>query len=180
MEDEKILFLLINKPEQGLFHLNEKYLKLINTIVGRILLNHKEDIDECVADTFIKIWKNAKNISMQNNTIKGYVSITARSTAIDRYRKLKKDKATQGIEDYIPSDEDIELCYEENSTITVIENIINEMPPPDDEIFLRRFFLFESIKDIAHKLNMGEKAIESRLFRGRKKLKEMLIERGIY
>ena len=179
MEDKKILLLLLNKPDEGLHELQMKYSAIASAVIGRILLKRQEDIEECIADTFIRIWKNAANIKIQNDTMKGYVICAARSIAIDRYRKIKKELGNKTVDEFIADDAILEQTVEDNINIGTVENLIHELPPPDKEIFLRRYFLCESIKEIANKLNMGEKAVESRLFRGRKKLKEQLIERGI-
>lgn len=179
MEDEKILALLQTDPERGLLELIEKYGGLVKAVTGRILRSHQEDIEECVADTFIRIWKNAPDIATRQDTIKGYIICAARSIAIDRYRKLQKEKEQLSAEDELLADTHSMMAEVESMQgVADIRSMVEEMGQPDKEIFLRRYFLCQPIKEIAALLQMGEKAIESRLFRGRQKLKLQLKQKG--
>ncbi len=179
MEDEKILHLLQTDTEQGFLELSKKYSALAYTIISRILIYKNQDIEECVADTFIRIWKNSSQINIQANGIKGYVVCTARTIAIDRYRKLKKEMGNVPVEEYMPDDTNIADQIECDTSVNKIYDVIKEFKEPDKTIFLRRYFYAEPIKSIANAMKMGEKAVESRLFRGRKKLKEKLIMKGV-
>ncbi|MEG2769210.1 MAG: RNA polymerase sigma factor [Oscillospiraceae bacterium] len=179
MEDEKILLLLRNNPETGLWELGKKYTALATAVIGRILVGRSQDIEECVADTFIRIWKNANEVVTQNESIKGYVICAARSIAIDRYRKLKKEQGNMELEDYMPDDKNLADTVEGSAGVAAIQREIMALPQPDREIFLRRYFLYQSIKEISAVMNIGEKAVESRLFRGRKKLKIQMEESGV-
>lgn len=79
----------------------------------------------------------------------------------------------------IVSDTDIEEEIAIKSDVEVVQDIINQMGEPDKEIFIRRFFLLEKVKEIATYLKLTEKNVENRIYRGRKRLKQALIERGV-
>ena len=51
--------------------------------------------------------------------------------------------------------------------------------PPDREIFLRRYYLYEKVNDIATRLNLSAKVVEHKLARGRQRLREKLMKRGV-
>lgn len=174
MEDEKILQLLRTAPETGLWELTRKYGALAKAVAGRILPAHPEDVEECVADTFIRIWKNCTAIEAKNGSVKGYVICAARSIAIDRYRKLRREQSFVPADEQMADREDFIETVESTQGLADIRAMVEDMGQPDREIFLRRYFLCQSIKDIAKLLDMGEKAVESRLFRGRQKLKTQL------
>ena len=55
----------------------------------------------------------------------------------------------------------------------VIE-IINSFNPIDKELFLRRYFFDEKISDLTKIFNLSRSAIDNRLLRGRKIIKEAL------
>ena len=65
-------------------------------------------------------------------------------------------------------------------TEKLIHKVISEMPEPDRTIFLLRFFYFYKIREIAEQLGMAEDAVESKIRRGKEKLKKTLIERGFF
>ena len=58
MTDERILKLLINKDEKALYKLSGKYDKLLSYIISNIVGNRPEDVEECLNDTYFKVWKN--------------------------------------------------------------------------------------------------------------------------
>jgi len=55
-----------------------------------------------------------------------------------------------------------------------VMNIINTFAEPDREIFIRRFIKGEKINDLARSLNLSRAAVDNRLLRGRKVIKEGL------
>lgn len=54
--------------------------------------------------------------------------------------------------------------------LETIKKEINNFKELDKKIFIQRFFLNKSIKDIAKDFNMTPKAVSLRILRGRKKL----------
>ena len=54
------------------------------------------------------------------------------------------------------------------------------MAPPDRDIFLRKYYLLQSSKEIATALNMSVESINTRLSRGRDRLRHQLTEKGVY
>jgi RNA polymerase sigma-70 factor (ECF subfamily) len=61
----------------------------------------------------------------------------------------------------------------------IIRETINSLPYPDKDIFIRRYYLFESVKEIAQYLDLTPKSVENKLYRGKDKLKAALINNGI-
>ncbi|MDO5602664.1 MAG: sigma factor-like helix-turn-helix DNA-binding protein, partial [Oscillospiraceae bacterium] len=90
------------------------------------------------------------------------------------YRKLRREYNLVAADELLADSEDFTETVESLQGVADIRAMVEGMGHPDREIFLRRYFLCQSIKEISHFLNMGEKAVESRLFRGRQKLKTQL------
>ena len=179
MDDSNILLLLKNSPSKGLYEATKKYGGMVEAITKKILYRNEEDIEECVADTFVTLWKNTNDVEFQRGTLKGYIACIARNKAIDRYRKLCKDSTVYIEDKEIVSATDIEEEIVIKSDVEVVQEIINDMGESDKEIFIRRFFWFEKVKEIAINLGLTEKNVENRIYRGRKRLKQVLIERGV-
>ena len=49
----------------------------------------------------------------------------------------------------------------------------------DRNVFLRKYWFFDSISDIAERYSMGENTVKSMLFRTRNRLREFLRKEGI-
>lgn len=179
MDDHLILAQMKNKPSQGLSIACEKYGGLVKAICCKILYDRKEDVEECVADTFVALWRNMEEIDLDKGNLKAYLSCIARNTAINRYNKLKRHDTSHMLDMDLPSKQTTEEEYIASIDIDTIESVIKHMEEPDKEIFFRRFFLFQKIKDIASQLKISNKIVENKLYRGKKKLKSELIKRGV-
>ena len=59
----------------------------------------------------------------------------------------------------------------------LLGQLLTELPEPDREIFLRRYYYLESCREIGQRLNMQEHTVTVRLSRGREKLRKQFLER---
>ncbi|MCI5652348.1 MAG: hypothetical protein MR295_08985, partial [Ruminococcus bromii] len=56
--------------------------------------------------------------------------------------------------------------------------LIDTMPPPDREIFIRKYYFLETAAEIAAAMGRTPDDVNARLSRGRKKLRAQLLEGG--
>lgn len=181
MNDEKLIELLKQNPSQGISCSIEKYGGLVKTIVMRILgYENKRDIEECISDIFVEVWKSIDNYDENKGIFKNYIISIARYVSINTYRrKFNKQVLIPLEENDLEMDFDLGNEVERNINKNIINETINSLPQPDKDIFIRRYYLFESIKDIAAFLNLNTKLVENKLYRGKDKLKAALISKGI-
>ena len=181
LDDQQLVALIQNDPEKGVEQAIRQYGGLCKAIAVRILGNcHQQNIEECISDTFVKLWRAAYNIDLQKGTLKAYIASIARNTAISRLRHDKRIGELLPLEEIslqIELDLDSELARKQNGVI--VRQMVSELPEPDREIFIRRYFYCEQIKEIALKVGLSSKTVENKLFRDRQKLKKLLLERGI-
>lgn len=181
MNDDILIKLLKKHPSDGLNKVIEIYAPLVKTVVTRILgMDNRQDIEECISDTFVELWKSIDKFDIKKGKLKNFIISIARHVSIDHYRKKYKDSNLISIEEN-EIELDFNLDYEVSKNINkeIINETINDLGEPDREIFIRRYFLYESVKSIASDLNINDKLVENKLFRGRKKLKDTLISKGI-
>ena len=62
----------------------------------------------------------------------------------------------------------------------LIGALVAAMSPPDRDIFLRKYYLLQSGKEIAAALGMSVESVNTRLSRGRDRLRRELTEKGAY
>ena len=76
---------------------------------------------------------------------------------------------------------DIDMTSEASRRINaeIIQKVINSMPEPEREIFIRRYYYCERVRAIAEAVGCSEKKVENILYRYKNKLKERLTEGGI-
>lgn len=181
LNDDKIIKLLKNNPSKGLSCAIDNYGPLVKTIALRILgYDNQQDLEECVSDVFVELWKSIKNYDENKGSLKNYIISIARFVSINTYnRKLIKEPLIPLEENEFELDTDLETETFKTINKEIIKETLNNMPHPDKEIFIRRYYLYESVKEIASYLNMNDKAVENRLYRGKEKLKAALINNGI-
>ena len=73
----------------------------------------------------------------------------------------------------------VETEVQKREVCQILHKVITMLGEPDSQVFLLKYFLFMKNKEIASRLKISEKKTENILYRGKGKLKEMLMERGI-
>ena len=183
MEDKKLMDLIEAKPDKGIHKAMQLYGKAVNTICQSILQGCEDGlVEEAVSDTFFKLWKNSSSFSLEKgHSLKSYVYAIARNTAIDIRRK--NGYSLISLDDEKEPEQEAGISVEAQVQKQEIKEILQEtirlLGEPDHQVFLCKYFLCMKNKEIAEKLQISEKKTENILYRGKAKLREMLIERGI-
>ena len=139
------------------------------------VLNNRSQSEECVNDVLLKIWNNIDSFQREEDKFKSWIIVITKYTAIDKLRKEKKHDNNTNLDlcsDY--SDDGFENHLEHKESRNEILNEILKFEDDNKEIFIKRFFLDYSVKDISRIMNMSENAISNRIRRGRQKLVENL------
>lgn len=133
-------------------------------------------IEECANDVFLSVWNNIESFDKEKGNFRYWITAIAKYKAIDYKRKMLKQNNTESIDDYILSDgvntEEIIISKENRKEII---KVINEMKEEDRDIFIRKYFLYEKVENIAKVFGVDRNVIDKRLSRGRKSLKEKLM-----
>ena len=179
MTDERILKLLINKDEKALYKLSGKYDNLLSYIISNIVGNRPEDVEECLNDTYFKVWKNAHKIDLKKASLKTYLKYVARNTAINRIRDLSKDEimlehgdAEEMLKNYVSISKGPEDRAMIEEDVNLLKNILDDLKPREKELVIRKYFYIQSSKVIAQEMNMEVTTVDSYLSRLRKKMKK--------
>ena len=72
----------------------QKYSKLLWKIAASVLINaaSTQDVEECVADVFIYLWQYPEKYDPDKAKLSSWLSIVARSRAVDSYRRLTRKR----------------------------------------------------------------------------------------
>ncbi len=183
MNDQELLLLLEENPEQGIHEMMNLYGGAVQTICRNFLGGcAAADIEEAIADTFIHFWKNRTKYSPdETHSLKSYLYAIARNAARDKRRKLKREDifSTEEVSLDLPSDENIETDFERRQKEEALHDCLSRMKEPDRSIFLYRYFYGFQINEIAKRLSLSSKKVENILYRGKVRLRKALMERGI-
>lgn len=176
MNDEKIIQAIRNGDEAAIDHVINKYSKLMWSIVSAVLKNiaSEQDMEECVADVFIHLWNHPEKFDPQRGNLKVWLCVVARSQALDKYRELARS-CDIPLENTFIADKigaaDHALAQEIRC---ILISAIKTLHEPDREILVRRYYYEQKPREIAVALDMPVKHVENRLYRAKKKLRELI------
>ncbi|MCH5202657.1 MAG: sigma-70 family RNA polymerase sigma factor [Oscillospiraceae bacterium] len=178
-DSEKLVKRLKKGDEKALEIIIEQYTPFVSTIIFNVSAGKLStfDIEDTTADVFYTLWKNQSKIIPDK--LKGYITSIAKSKAKNKIRDLKKTQDTVDIENVIAID-DYELVkrIEKEDIANNLMEAVKELGIPDSEIIIRYYYYYQSTGKIAEIMGMNKETVKSKIKRGRKKLKNILIERG--
>lgn len=169
---------ILADPETGLRWAMRDYAALVRGILRRVLPGKERDVEECMADVFVALWRNAQALQDRNIPVRAWLIVTARNTGINRYRALQR-------RDELPLTEELLQTLTglpadpESDAAELVGALVAAMEPPDREIFLRKYYLLQSGREIAAALGLSVANVNTRLSRGRERLRQQLREGGI-
>jgi RNA polymerase sigma-70 factor (ECF subfamily) len=181
MEENKLIRLIHSGDAGAYIHIIEKYNKLLWVIVGGILNNvgTSEDIEECISDTYVSLWRNPKMFDPRKGTLKTYLAVVAKRKALDRYRQLKRMVIVELDEAITSSDDDLFEYIARQELYHELYEAIRTLDEPNKEILIRRYFFNERPSGIADKTHLPLKEVENRLYQSKQKLRRILCEGGL-
>ena len=179
MDKKKFIKSLKKREKKALDFFVDNYSELIFKVSYGIL-NDRELSEENVNDVILKVWNNAKSFNRADDKFAVWVIVITKYTAIDCLRKEGKHSYKDNIEDIeVASSESIEDYFISNERVREVKIEIDNMSSIDKEIFMRKFFMEHTSKEIGKSLGLTEKLVNLRIFRGRKKLKEKFSFKGM-
>lgn len=181
MEDKALIKLIKENPEGGLEQAMILYTPFVKAIIVRYLgYDHKEDIKECTADVFIKLWRFIDNFDETKGSLKSYIATIARNETLRKLKKEGKNLGDLSLEE-LEIGLEVDMVGEIGKKLNarLVQEVVEELPEPDRQIFISRYFWGERIKAISNKLKLEEKFVENRLYLVKKKLKGKLLEKGV-
>ena len=173
MKDRELTRLLQAHPEEGLEAAMLEYAPLVKGILCRILPQNPCDREECMADVFVALWRNAAKLEATRTPLRPWLAVAARNRGIDCYNALRRRET-------VTLDELAEFDRATTEAADLIGALVAAMTPPDRDIFLRKYYLLQSGKEIAAALGMSVESVNTRLSRGRDRLRRELTEKGVY
>lgn len=183
MEDVKIIELFNQRNEIAITECTEKYGNLLKKISFNILGN-KEDSEECFNDTLNKLWST---IPPNNpNSLVAYMGKIIRNLSINKYRENHAQKRYNGgdlllseLSECIPDKVSVEGEIDTKDLTEYINKWLKSLETEKCNIFIRRYWYGDSVKDIANDYSFSEKKTASTLYRLRESLKTYLEKEGV-
>lgn len=174
MNDERIISAIRHRDEAAIGEVIARYAKLLWPVARAVLepAGSVQDIEECVADTFIYLWEHPEKYDPARGSLKTWLAIVARTQAVNRLRELAK-RETVPLEDAVFANQlgvaDGILELEDRRSLAAAVDALRE---PDREILIRRYYYGQKPREIALALDMGVKDVDNHLYRTKQKLRQ--------
>ena len=160
--------------EQAFEKLFEQYHKKLYAFLFR-LLNSKEDAEEIVQETFIKIWEKREDF-IEGYPFQSFLFKIAKNAFLNLNRKKVNRKVFEDhlsfLNEISSGNTDDYIIFKE--TTEIINTVICGLPPKRKEIFLLRRIEGFSRQEIANKLEISVITVDSQLLKANRYLKEEL------
>ena len=182
MNDNELIQELLAGNQDAFSYMIDTYSKLLWVVVGGILGNAgtTQDIEECISDVYVQIWKNPNAFNQQKGSLKTFLAVIAKSKALDTYRKLAKSKIIELDEAIQSTDDDLLDYITDKEMVQDLYAAIESLTEPNKEIVIRRYFFEEKPANIAKSISLPVKEVENRLCQSKLKLRKNLERNGGY
>ena len=184
MEDKDIIRLYYERSEEAINETARKYSALLSSIAFGILRS-REDAEECVNDTYMRAWNSIP--PNRPKRLSAFLGKITRNLSLNRYSQLtaqkrgggSKDVALEELEECVPAVGDVQREVEDGELGELINVFLGKLSRESRIIFMRRYWYFCTVREIAEDMQIGESKVKMSLSRTRKKLKQFLEKKGV-
>ena len=183
MDDEKIVQLYWDRSELAITATADKYGSYCVSIAKNILGN-KEDAEECVNDTYLNAWNSMP--PHRPSILSTFLGKITRNLSFNKYKYNTANKRGGGetalvldeIAELVSDTDNVEQEIHHKELLKAIDTFLDRLPSDKRSIFVRRYWYFDSISDIASRFGMTENNVSVTLNRLRLKLHNDLLKGG--
>ncbi len=182
MDDHQIIALYWNRADAAIRETDSKYGSFCRGIAFNIT-GDRLDCEECVNDTYLRAWEVIP--PTRPASLRAFLGRIVRNFSLDRIRRKTAAKRTiygasplDELIDCLPADSDTVCAADDIVLRDLINRFLASLPEETRCIFLRRYWYFSSIKDIARDYHMTESKIKMMMLRTREALRKTLEKEG--
>ena len=182
MDNEKLINLFWARSPEAIPQTHQQYGAMCAGIAKK-LLRRREDVEECVNDTYLALWNGIPPARPVH--FGAYVAKIVRNLAMKRLSYLTAEKRAAEAE---LSFEELDACLagpgdpqqilEGKELEAAVTAFLKAQDRESRIYFLRRYWFFDSVKEIALRYGVSESKVKVRLFRTRNALKDYLVKEG--
>ena len=184
MDDSRIIELYWNRDSDAIEESGKKYGAYCFSIANNILRS-KEDAEECVNDTWLRAWNAIP--PQKPAKLQMFLAKITRNLSFDRLRSHSAEKRGGGeialaldeLAECVPCEGGAASELEYQELVKAVRRFVKSLPERDCNVFLRRYFFTESVREIASRYCLSENHVAVILSWVRRKLKQYLLKEGL-
>ena len=174
MHERAIIELLLSRDERGVSELLLHYGPLMRYIIAPILSDAR-DREDCLNDVVMRVWERIDTFDDLKGSFNTWLTAITRNAALNRARGGtavdSAEEIPQNTPSTLPTPEEAVLAQERRAALG---RAIDGLASRDRTIFYRKYYYMQPTFQIAAELGMTERAVEGRLYRIRKRLRDKL------
>lgn len=188
---------LVKRDSRALEELISRYTREISYFI-RVLLDGigtHQDVDECVNDLFLTVWQDIGSFDPTRGALRTWLTMRAKYIALDRRREVQRRQSactsldasdssdgtgaarTPLLPAHILTENSMEVMLELRERREELASALTELTELDRTLVILRYFRLASTEEIANKTGLTRHAIDTRLWRARKQLRDVLQEK---
>jgi RNA polymerase sigma factor (sigma-70 family) len=183
VDDSSIIEYYWARSERAIRETELKYGKLFHQIANHIL-HDPADAEECVNDTYLAAW-NAIPPARPRELI-AFLCRIARNLALKKYQQIHAAKRNPAVavsyeelEECLPDSQSSDQHDPDDRLADCINRFLDSLDGEPRQVFVRRYWYFDSVQEIMRRFQMSKSKVESMLFRTRHKLRLWIEEEGL-
>lgn len=164
--------------EQALEYVIDEYMGIIKAITYNSLKSYNDHqlIEECISDTFLGAFENARQFTGNQEDFRKWICTIAKFKAIDKQRKIASTPLVTEVEDNQIEVKSAEEEFLSQSSTEELLKMMMTLEQVDRDIFTMKYFLNMKNKEIAQHLGVTKASVDNRLYRGKKRLQNFVWE----
>ncbi len=175
MDDRQIVALYWQRNQQAIEETDRRYGRYCYAIAYRILQN-REDTEESVNDTYLAAWQSIP--PHRPGILSAFLGRITRNLSLKKYREKTAAKRGAGevalslteLSECVPAAKTVEQEVELRELADSIDRFLRTLPPSESDVFVCRYWYFDSVKEIAGRFGFTESKVKMQLLRTRRKL----------
>ncbi len=174
MRECDIIEMIRERNELGAEAFFRHYAPLMRYIISPILKDER-DREEALSETAMQVWAKIDAYDEARGSFTAWLTAITRNIALNHARGRQEIASSDALSENTPS---LELTPEESVLQIERRNALRvallELSPKETILFYRKYYYRQSTAQIAAELGMTERAVEGKLYRIKKKLREAL------
>lgn len=182
MTDTEIVELYWQRSEEAIAQTMGRYGAYLMKLALNIL-HIREEAEECVNETYLSAWNQMPSDRPQK--LLPYLGRISRCLALNRYDYLNAQKRgadftlqLSELEECLSGPDLVEQQVDEQALAKTISDFLRTLDEESRNMFIRRYWYSDPIKEIAKRYAVRESKVKSQLFRVRGRLREHLRKEG--
>lgn len=183
LEDNIIVELYLKRDEAAINETRNKYGARLRSLSCNIVKD-VHTTEECENDTYMQAWSCIPPHEPRDY-LYAFLARIIRHISLNRCResnRLKRNaficELSNELEECIPSSNNIDKLIDDLAFAEFMNNFLQEIDVEKRNIFLRRYWYFDSIDNISKLFGISKSKVKTTLFRIRNNLREHLEKEG--